>query len=68
MALLIKLTSDRVIKIPDDFNPHVSAFIELISVAYQGIDKFKQIAITKNTSIKKHNVLCFLQRGIKCHH
>lgn len=43
---LIKLDSSRVIKLPDDFNPHVSAFIELISVAYQGIDKFKQIATT----------------------
>ena len=43
---LIKLDANRVIKLPDDFNPHVSAFIELISVAYQGIDKFKQIAVT----------------------
>lgn len=43
---LIKLDVSRVIKLPDDFNPHVSAFIELISVAYQGIDKFKQMAIT----------------------
>ena len=43
---LIKLDSSRVIKLPDDFNPHVSAFMELISVAYQGIDKFKQIATT----------------------
>lgn len=43
---LIMLTSDRVIKIPDDFNPHVSAFIELISVAYQGISKFGEIAVT----------------------
>ena len=43
---LIKLDSSRVIKLPDDFNPYVSAFIELISVAYQGIDKFKQIATT----------------------
>ena len=43
---LIKLDSSRVIKLPDDFNPYVSAFIELISVAYQGIGKFKQIAST----------------------
>ena len=43
---LIKLDSSRVIKLPDDFNPYVSAFIELISVAYQGLDKFKQIAST----------------------
>ena len=43
---LIKLTSDRVIKIPDKFNPYVSAFIELISVAYQGISKFDELAIT----------------------
>lgn len=43
---LIKLDASRVIKLPDDFNPQVSAFIELISVAYQGIDKFKQMAVT----------------------
>lgn len=43
---LIKLESDRVLKIPGDFNPHVSAFIELISVAYQGISKFDELAVT----------------------
>ena len=43
---LIKLSSDRLVKIPDDFDPYVSAFIELISVAYQGISKFDDIAIT----------------------
>lgn len=43
---LIKLESDRLVKIPDTFNPYVSAFIELISVAYQGITKFSQIAVT----------------------
>ena len=43
---LIKLDSDRVVKIPDDFDPQVSAFIELISVAYQGISKFNEVAIT----------------------
>lgn len=43
---LIKLEEDRVVKIPDSFNPKVSAFIELISVAYQGISKFEEIATT----------------------
>lgn len=43
---LIKMESDRVVKIPDNFNPHVSAFIELISVAYQGISKFEDICCT----------------------
>ncbi len=43
---LIKLESDRVVKIPDDFNPYVSSFIELITVAYQGISKFSEIAVT----------------------
>ncbi len=43
---LVKLNPDRVVKIPDDFNFKVSAFIELISVAYQGISKFDEIAIT----------------------
>ena len=48
---LIKLEADRAVKIPDDFNPYVSAFIELISVAYQGIEKFSQMAITPNDAL-----------------
>lgn len=43
---LIKMESDRIVKIPDDFNPYVSAFIELISVAYQGISKFDELVVT----------------------
>lgn len=43
---LIKLDADRVVKIPDSFNEHVSAFIELITVVYQGITKFDQLSIT----------------------
>lgn len=43
---LIKLDASRVVKIPDDFNLQVSSFIELLSVAYQGISKFDEIAIT----------------------
>lgn len=43
---LIKMESDRIIRIPDDFNLKVSAFIELISVAYQGISKFEEICVT----------------------
>lgn len=43
---LIRLDSSRVVKIPDDFNPHVAAFIELITVAYQGITKFSDLTIT----------------------
>lgn len=43
---LVKLDFDRVVKIPNDFNFQVSAFIELISVAYQGITKFLDIRIT----------------------
>ena len=48
---LINLDSSRVVKIPDDFNPYVSAFIELISVAYQGIAKFNEIAITPKDTL-----------------
>ena len=40
---LVNLKSDRLIKLPDNFNPEVSAFIELISVAYQGIMKFQEL-------------------------
>ncbi len=43
---LVKLESDRVVKIPDEFDSHVAAFIELMTVAYQGISKFDEIAIT----------------------
>lgn len=48
---LIRLDSSRAVKIPDDFNPHVSAFIELISVAYQGIMKFSEIATTPKETL-----------------
>lgn len=48
---LIKLESDRVIKIPDDFNPYVAAFIELLSVAYQGVSKFNELAVTPKCTI-----------------
>lgn len=48
---LIKLEDDRVVKLPDDFNDKVCAFIELISVAYQGITKFGEIAITPKDKI-----------------
>ena len=39
---LISLNHDRLVKLPDDFNLEVSSFIELISVAYQGIMKFME--------------------------
>ncbi|MBE6495461.1 MAG: ribitol-5-phosphate dehydrogenase [Methanobrevibacter thaueri] len=48
---LIKFEPTRIVKIPDDFNPHVSAFIELISVAYQGISKFSELAVTPNDTL-----------------
>lgn len=46
---LIKLEKDRIVKLPDNFNPYVSAFIELITVAYQGITKFEELnVVSKN--------------------
>ncbi|MBR0271985.1 MAG: zinc-binding dehydrogenase [Methanobrevibacter sp.] len=39
---LVSLNHDRLVKLPDDFNLEVSSFIELISVAYQGIMKFME--------------------------
>ncbi len=48
---LVKLDSTRVVRIPDDFNPYVSSFIELISVAFQGIGKFEDIAITPKPTL-----------------
>ena len=48
---LVRLEPDRVVRIPDEFNSNVSAFIELISVAYQGITKFSDLAITPNDAL-----------------
>lgn len=48
---LIKMDCDRIVKIPNDFNPNVSAFIELISVAYQGISKFEELTITPKDTL-----------------
>ncbi|WP_458453690.1 ribitol-5-phosphate dehydrogenase [Methanobrevibacter sp.] len=48
---LIKMENDRVVKIPDNFDFHVAAFIELITVAYQGIVRFSQLAITPNDKL-----------------
>lgn len=48
---LIKLESNRVVKIPEDFNPYVSAFIELITVAYQGITKFSELVVTPKDNL-----------------
>jgi ribitol-5-phosphate 2-dehydrogenase len=40
---LVSIKSDRLVKLPDDFDLKVSAFIELMSVAYQGIMKFIEL-------------------------
>ena len=40
---LVSLNHDRLVKIPEDFNLKVSSFIELMTVAYQGIMKFSNI-------------------------
>ena len=42
---LIQLNPDRLVKLPDNFNLKISAFIELISVICHGIDRFEKIAI-----------------------
>lgn len=42
---LVSLKSDRLVKLPDEFDLMVSAFIELISVAYQGISKFLEFNV-----------------------
>ncbi|WP_407380582.1 alcohol dehydrogenase catalytic domain-containing protein [Methanobrevibacter sp.] len=39
---LVSLTHDRLVKLPDNFDFEVSAFIELMTVAYQGIMKFRE--------------------------
>ena len=48
---LISIDSNRLVKIPDEFDPNVSAFIELMSVAYQGINKFEEIATTPKDTL-----------------
>ena len=42
---LVQLTSDRLVKLPENFNLEISAFIELISVICHGVDRFEKIAI-----------------------
>ncbi len=44
---LVSLKSDRLVKIPNNFNLKVSSFIELITVAYQGITKFFKLNCTR---------------------
>ena len=39
---LVSLNHDRVVRLPDNFDLRVSSFIELMTVAYQGIMKFKE--------------------------
>lgn len=46
-ADLINIKNDRLVKLPDDFDFEVSSFIELISVAFHGINRFEKIATTK---------------------
>lgn len=48
---LISFKSDRLIKIPDNFNLKVSSFIELISVAYHAICSFENKSISKKDKI-----------------
>ena len=48
---LISFKSDRLIKIPDNFNLNVSSFIELISVAYHAICSFENNSISKKNKI-----------------
>lgn len=44
---LVSISEDRLVKLPDDFNLEISSFIELLSVAFQGISRFEKIATTK---------------------
>ncbi|MDL2247003.1 alcohol dehydrogenase catalytic domain-containing protein [Methanobrevibacter sp. OttesenSCG-928-K11] len=44
---LISFKKDRILKLPDNFNLETSAFLELVSVAIHGINKFKKIAHNK---------------------
>ena len=48
---LVQVNHDRLVKIPENFNLHVSAFIELMSVAYQGIIKFLEISNTPKDNL-----------------
>lgn len=41
---LISLKEDRLVKVPDSFDLEIASFTELLSVIYQGINKFDEIA------------------------
>lgn len=48
---LVVMDKDLLVKLPDDFDLKVSSFIELISVSYGGIERFKEIKTTSVESL-----------------
>ncbi len=40
----VATTVDRIVKLPQDINPYVAAFTEIVSVCYHAVDRFMEIA------------------------
>lgn len=47
----VKTTPDRLVKLPQDMNPYVAAFTEIVSVSYHAIMRFSQTAHARRQRI-----------------
>ncbi len=51
MQEYISIPADRLVKLPDDINPEVAAFTELVSVSVHTISRFDKIAHSRRNAI-----------------
>lgn len=51
MQEYVQTTADRLVKLPDDINPAVAAFTEIVSVSYHAIERFMKTAHTRREVI-----------------
>lgn len=51
MQEYVQTTADRLVKLPDDINPAVAAFTEIVSVSYHAIERFMKTAHSRREVI-----------------
>lgn len=51
MQEYISTTPDRLVKLPENLNPHVAAFTEIVSVSYHAVSRFDKIAHARRNKI-----------------
>ncbi|MDR1018735.1 MAG: alcohol dehydrogenase catalytic domain-containing protein [Lachnospiraceae bacterium] len=51
MQEYVETTADRLVKLPQDINPYVAAFTEMVSVCYHAISRFEKFADKKRDVI-----------------